>query len=209
MKVPFWGLNAAGVSANEAPLYEQDVWDTAFINDDQLPGKCWIENKGVGEIEVQVKKAKTQANSRITFLGYDPKEFDLVVRIATEQQWDVFQDIRDKYWKPPAKKPNPPQATVKVKYPDINGINVFEGVLIGVPTSEPSDLEGAKNFRFRFHEQGIVKPVKALSAGGALPPEDPRQPASAALNGPRPAPSSVDSNMGLGGPVLTNTGGAQ
>ncbi len=130
-------------------------------------------------------------------------------RIATPEQWDVFQDVRNKYWAGPTKKAKPPQATVKVTHPDLNSINVYQAVLIGVPTSEQSDVEGAKNFRFRFHEQVNPKATRVFNAAGALPPEDPRQPASAALNSPRPTPSSVHENMGLGGPVLTNTRSAE
>lgn len=208
-KVIFWGMSDGGGSPNEDLLYQPDPWDSFFINDDQVPGKCWIENKGLAEIEVNVKKGKGGAGSTTTFLGYDPKAFDLVVRIATPAQWDIFQDLRNKYWAGPTKKTKPPTATVKVSHPDLASINIDQAVIIGVPTSEQSDVEGAKNFRIRFHEQVLPKAVKVFSAAGALPAEDPRQPASAALNSPKPAPSTVPANMGLGGPVLTNTGSAQ
>lgn len=206
-RTPFWGLNAASVVPNEDLLYYPDPWDTFFINSDQLPGKCEVQNKGVATLEVEATKGKDSAGKRIRILGYDPKEFDVIVRIATPEQWDVFCDLGDKYWAGPGKKTKPPAATVLVRHPDLNRLRVYQGVIIGFPLAEQSDVDGAKNFRIQFHEEVKQRPVAALQAAGALPPEDPRQPASIALNGPQPEPSTVDSNMTLDGPKLSSAAG--
>src|SRR5690349_1995356 len=97
-RVPFWGLNAASAVPNEDLLYYPDPWDTFFINQDQVPGKCEVQNKGVAALDVESTKGKNASGIRIRVLGYLPKEFDLVVRIATPEQWNAFCDLGDKYW---------------------------------------------------------------------------------------------------------------
>jgi hypothetical protein len=199
---PFWGLNEQGQSCNEDLLYYPDPWDTFWINDDQLPGKCWVEGKDVAQLEIVKRKGKGMAGAKIALLGYEPGEFNVLCRIATPEQWQVLQSVRNKYWAGPAKATKPPQATVNVKHPDLNSLRIFQAVVFGVPLSEPSDVEGAKHFRFRFHEQVKQRQVNQVIAAAALPPEDPRQPASASLNGRPEAPSSNPENASLSGPVL-------
>jgi hypothetical protein len=207
--VSFWGLNDAGETCNEDPDFYSDPWDTFFINTNQLPGLCWVEGKTIAGIEIVKKKGKNSSGARITILGYDPGEFDVVCRIVTPSQWDIFQVIRNHYWAGPSKTSKPPALTVNVRYPDLNSLNIYQGVVIGCPLGTPSsDIEGARDYRIRFHEQVAQKATKAKSAAGALPLEDERQPASAELNAPAPAPSTVAANTGLDGPPLTSFGSA-
>jgi hypothetical protein len=174
-----------------------------------MPGKCWIEGSGISAIEVERKKGKGTSGARISFFGYEPKEFAMLCRIATPEQWQLYQQIEDKFWAGPLKTDRPPQLTVKVSYPDLLRLRVFQAVLIAVPPAETSDVEGAKNFRWKFHEQVKQKPHKAKSAAGALPPEDPQLPASSPLNFTPALPSQTQSNMSLDGPDLTSHAGAQ
>lgn len=208
-RVPFWGLNEMGTTCNEGPDYERDPWDTFFINDMQLPGKCWVEGKGISQIEVEKKKGKGSAGAKITVYGYLPDEFDSVCRIATPSQWEIFQAIGDRVWAGPTKQAKPPQLTVRVKYPDLQRLRVYEAVLIGVPLAEASDMEGAKNFRFRFHEQVKQKASKVTTATGALPPQDPRLINSSAINATPALPSANPENSSLSGPPLVSRGDAQ
>ena len=56
--------------------------------------------------------------------------------------------------------------------------------------------------------QGDGRYIAVGGEGPALASaEDPRQPASIALNGPQPEPSTVDSNMTLDGPKLSSAAG--
>lgn len=203
-RVPFWGLNEKGFTCNEGPDYERDPWDTFYINDMQVPGKCWVEGKGIAQIEVEKKKGKGQAGAKVSLYGYLPDEFDMVCRIATPSQWDIFQAIEDKIWAGPTKETKPPSIAVKVKYPDLQRLRIYEAVLVGVPLAEQSDVEGAKHFRFRFHEQVKTTAYAVRSATAAVPPEDARQPASAALNATPPMPATVDANSSLDGPPLVS-----
>lgn len=208
--VDFWGLNGAGISCNEEADYFDDPWDTFYINTDRLPGRCSVEGKTIAGIEVVKKKGKNAAGAAITILGYDPGEFEVVCRIVTPSQWLIFQTVRNKYWAGPTKAAKPPALTVAVRYPDLNSLNIYKGVIIGcTPGTASSEADGARDYRIRFHEQVKQKAIKGKTAAGALPPEDERQPASAELNGPAPAPSTVAGNMGLDGPRLTSFGSAQ
>ena len=199
-KAPFWGLNDKGQTPNEEPTFFQDPWDTFYINNDQLPGYCEVQNKDVAQVEVEKKKGKGSSGAKITILGYEPGSFDVVCRIVTPSQWSAFQDIRRKYWAGPAKAAKPPQATVGVSHPDLNSLNVTQAVIIGFPLAEKSDVEGAKNFRIRFHEESKKVPKKNIDAAGVAPPEDQRQPASAALNAPAEDPAANPENTSLAGP---------
>jgi hypothetical protein len=210
-RVPFWGLNDEGFSCNEGPLYEKDPWDTFFINDIQLPGKCWVANKSIATIDVEKSKGKNSSGARIRFFGYLPGAFDMICRIATPEQWLVFQEVQDRFWAGPLKEARPPQITVKVKYPDINRLRVYQAVLVGVPLAEDSDLEGAKNFRLNFHEQVKQKATTTKVAGGAVP-EFAGLPGSSfnpPLNAPPPLPSTNPKNFSLDGPPLQAHAGAQ
>jgi hypothetical protein len=196
---PFWGLNDKGQTPNEEPTYFSDPWDTFYINGDQLPGYCEVINKDVAQVEVEKKKGKNSAGATITILGYEPGSFDVVCRIVTPAQWEAFQQIRRKYWAGPTKKTKPPALTVTIGHPDLNSLNVTRAVIIGVPLAEKSDVEGAKNFRLRFHEESKKVAKKAIDAAGVLPPEDPRQPAAASLNTPED-PAANPENTSLAGP---------
>lgn len=203
-RVPFWGLNDAGDSCNEGPLYFSDPWDTFFINDDQLPAECEVQNVSLAAIEVEKFKGKNQSGASIKFFGYLPGGFDVVCKINTAEQWEVFQQIQGKYWAGPLKTARPPQLTVRVRHPDINRLRVYQAVLVGVPLAEKGEQEGYKNFRFKFHEQVPTKATAAKKAGGAVP-EDPRLIAS---NATPALPSANPENASLAGPPNNTNGGA-
>jgi hypothetical protein len=196
---PFWGLNAQGETPNEEPTFFHDPWDTFYVNGDQLPGFCEVVNKDVAQIEVEKKKGKNSAGATITVLGYEPGSFDVVCRIVTPAQWSSFQFFRRKYWAGPSKKAKPPSLTVTIGHPDLNSLGITRAVIIGFPLAEKSDVEGAKNFRIRFHEETKKVAKKAVDAAGVLPPEDPRQPASQSLNVPED-PAANPANTSLAGP---------
>ncbi len=200
-RVPFWGLNQDGVSCNEDQLYYPDPWDTFFINDIQLPGCCKLQNKSLTEIEVKKIKGKDNSGSTVHVYGYLPGEWDVISRIATPEQWLVHQEVQDKFWAGPSKVAKPPQITVKVGHPDLGRLRVYEGVLVGMPLAEDSDVEGAKNFRWRFTERSPVKAHKAKKAGGPIP-EDKRLIGSAETpdNYRQRMPSTDPKNLGLEGP---------
>jgi hypothetical protein len=203
-RVPFWGLNDNGDSCNEGPLYALDPWDTFFINDDQLPGECSVQNVSLAAIEVEKFKGKNQSGASIKFFGYQPGGFDVVSQIATPEQWEVFQQIQDKYWAGPLKPARPPQITVRVRHPDINRLRVYQAVLVGVSLAEDGKIEGAKNFRLKFHEQVPTKATATKKAGGPVP-EDTRLIAS---NATPPLPSKNPANMSLNGPPPNTLGDA-
>lgn len=208
-RVPFWGLNDEGLSCNEDLLYWPDPWDTFFINDIQLPGKCRCDNKSIAAIDVEKSKGKNNSGARIRFFGYLPGAFDVICRIATPEQWLVFQEVQDKFWAGPLKEARPPQITVKVKHPDINRLRVYQAVLVGMPLAEDSEVDGAKNFRWQFHEQVKQKAHRAKVAGGPIP-EDERLPSSTGpLNGPPAPPSTKPANFSLDGPPMQTHAGAQ
>lgn len=202
-RVPFWGLNDDGQTCNEDPLYYTDPWDTFKINDVQLPGKCWLENNSIALLDVEKSKGKNNSGARIRFFGYMPGAFDLVERIVTPEQWLIFQETQDKFWAGPAKAARPPQMTVTVAYPDLGRLRVYQAVLVGMPLAEASDLDGAKNFRWKFHEQVAQRPVVAKVAGGPIP-EDKREIGSeeSAEHFKQRLPSTNPANMGLEGPPV-------
>ena len=84
--IPFWGLNDAGVSANEAPLFF-DGWDTAWVGTRQLPGICKVVPGGIVSLEINRKKGKGFDGARLTAVGYDPKAFSISTEIETAEQW--------------------------------------------------------------------------------------------------------------------------
>lgn len=203
--VPFWGLNDGGTSCNEGPTFMSDPWDTFWINELQVAGKCTIEGRP-GGFEVEKYKGKNQTGASIKVFGYLPGEFDLVVEITTEDQWNEFQELEDAFWPGPQKNPILLGLAVAVRHPDLQRLKVNKAVLVDIPLSAPSQTEGGRNFRWKFQQSSLPKAVKTLVAVGALPPEDDRLPAS---NGAPNLPSSDPANMTLQGPPLTTQGGAQ
>jgi hypothetical protein len=200
-RVPFWGLNDDGVTPNEDLLYYPDPWDTFKINDVQLPGRCHLQNKSIAELDVEKSKGKNNSGARIRFFGYLPGAFDVVERIVTPEQWDIFQGIQDTFWAGPAKAAKPPQMTVKVSHPDLGRLRVYQAVLVGMPLAEDADMDGAKYFRWQFHENVPQRPHKAKVAGGPIP-EDARLPSSQPENAKPELPSKNPANLGLDGPKL-------
>jgi hypothetical protein len=201
-RVPFWGLSDDGSTPNEDLLYYPDPWDTFVINDLKLPGRCTLQNKSIAAIDVEKSKGKNNSGARIRFFGYLPGQFDVIERIATPEQWLVFQEIQDKFWAGPAKEARPPQITVKVSHPDLGRLHVYQAVLVGMPLAEDADVEGAKNFRWQFHEQVAQKPSKGAKVAGGPIPEDARLPSSQPENATPALPSTNPDNMSLAGPPV-------
>lgn len=199
----FWGLNEKGDSCAEGPLYARDPWDTFYINTDQLPGECELQNKGLAQIEVEKFKGKNQSGATIKFFGYLASAFDVICKISTPEQFEVYQQIQDKYWAGPTKAARPPALTVNVKHPDLNRLRVYQAVLYGVSLAERGEIDGSKNFRLMFHENVLPKGTKTKKAEGALPPEDSRLIGSDATP---VLPSKNPDNMSLDGPPNNTTG---
>lgn len=207
-KQPFWGLNPnSGATCNEEPTYFDDPWDTFFINTDHVPGFCEVSATDLAQLEIEKKKGKNATGATISILGYEPGSFDVMVRIVTPAQWDAFQDLRNRYWAGPDKAAKPPAATVMIGHPDLNSLNVYRAVIKGFSPGVKGEVEGAKYFRIRFHEEVKKKATRTVKAAGATPPEDLRkQPPSAALKTSED-PTEKPANMSLAGPPRTSTGG--
>lgn len=204
---PFWGLNEAGVSCNEAPLYFSDPWDTFYVNDVQLPGKCWVDRGDLAQIEIERTKGKGNRGAKLKIYGYEPHSFDVVIQITTDEQWQVYQSVQDRFWAGPTKTMKPPQGSVRVRYPDLGRLRVYSAVLFMLPPAEPADVPDGKNFRWRFHEDVPQAPIAAKVASGPIP-EDPRLPSSTGpVNQPAELPSKNPGNTGLQGPQLNTRGG--
>lgn len=203
--VPFWGNNDAGSSCAEGPTFMSNPWDTFWVNDLQVPGKCSIRGNP-GGFEIEKYKGHNQTGASIKMFGYLPGEFDLVVEITTSDQWDEFQELEDAFWPGPQKNPILLGLAIHVRHPELQRLKVNKAVLFDLPLSEPSQIEGGRNFIWKFYQSSLPKATKTLVATGALPPEDAREPAS---NGVPSLPSTNPANMTLDGPPLTTQGGAQ
>ena len=103
---PFWGLNDAGQSPNQGPLFATDPWDTFWLGTRQLPGECELQPGQIASIEINKKKGKGLDGARLTITGYDPLQFSVTCQIATPAQWAELQDIVDVYWTIPGKTRN-------------------------------------------------------------------------------------------------------
>ena len=203
---PFWGLNDAGVISNEAPTFYDDPWDTFWINELQMPGKCEITG-APGQFEIEKYKGKNHTGASIKMFGYLPGQFDLLVQIETPDQWDEFQELQDAFWPGPQKDPILQGLAVHIRHPDLQRLRVEKAVLFDLPLAEKSPVDGCKIFRWKFYQSSLPKPTRTFIATGALPP-----PEFAALppsNGIPTLPSANPANASLDGPTLTTQGGAQ
>jgi hypothetical protein len=198
---PFWGLNDEGASANEAPLFSTDPWDTFFLGARQLPGECELQGVQVARIEVNKKKGKGLDGARITLAGYDPREFQVLCQIATPAQWAELEDVVDVYWRIPGKKSTLSQVTITVGHPGLAFLKIYTAVLIGITPPMPGKIDGTKVVTFSFLEAPQVPKKKNVTKSAGPPAEDHRKPSAAKLgNAPPPPPSSKPENLGLGGP---------
>jgi hypothetical protein len=205
--IPFWGLNKDGKSANQAPLFATDPWDTFWIGASprrQFPGECVLEPGGVSAIEVVKKKAKGSDNAKWTLVGRDSKEFRITVQLVTPEHWAELQDIKNTFWRIPNKTNNLADAAIPVSHPGLDFVNIYSAVLKAVSPPVEGKLEGAGYVTFTFLEankQGTKNVTK--TADSPPPPEDARKPGSALLapaNAPPPPPEAVAANLSTEGP---------
>jgi hypothetical protein len=205
--IAFWGLNDKGTSCAEGTLYAADVWDTFICADMVFPGICELRGLGVATIDMVVKKAKGHTGARVTFGGYDPKQFEVACEIATPDQWDVLQDICEQLWRwqRQRKAPKQQEIALDVRHPDLARLGIDQAVLIGMPPAEKGTFEGAKVFKFRFQEylppvqtnvtksaQGSVSVVKELRFRQGTEPS----------NSAPPPPSANKKNLSIKGPPV-------
>ena len=207
--VPFWGLNDAGFSSNEGPLYAVDPWDTFWIGTSQMPGECRLEPGTVAAIEINKKKGKGLHGARITITGYDPREFSVSVQIATQEQWNALQDIVDLYWTIPGKTQNLSQISLSIYHPGLAFLKIYSAVLASISPPTDGKIEGTKVVMFKFQEAPNVTVKKNVTKSAGAPAEDKRKPAAASLasNAPPDPPESLPSNMSTSGPLQSLAGG--
>lgn len=200
--IRFWDVNDAGESPSEAPDYFDNPWDTFYVNGDQVPGLCDLQNKSLAALDVETSKGKNNSGATVRIFGYKPGAFDLVVTITTRSQWDLWCSFCDKYWQGPSQKRKPPASTVKVSHPDLTRVKVFEAVIVGLPLAERAENDLEKKFRVQFQERRKQEPRKAAVAKGAVIPEFAGLPSSFPENELVQLPSKDPKNLGLEGPPL-------
>lgn len=206
---PFWGLNDAGVSSNEAPLFATDPYDTFWLGTRQLPGECSLMVGDVAQLELNIKKGKGLDGARITVTGMKAGKFQLSCQIVTPEQWAEIQDVRDVYWRSPGKTSNLSQVAISVFHPALASVDVYSAVIDGWSPPQDGKVEGAKNVVISFVWSIYVPKKKNVTKSSAAPAEDARKPASAKLqNETPPAPSSDPANASTGGPPQNSTIGA-
>jgi hypothetical protein len=208
---PFVGLNDDGASSNEAPLFFTDPHDTFFLGTRQLPGECKLQAQQVARIEVNKKKGKGLDGARITLAGYDPREFQVITQITTEDQWDELQDILDVYWRIPGKASTLSQVAISVSHPRLDPLKIHTAVLVGVTLSDGA-LTPSIAATFTFQEAPYIVKKKNVTKSSGPPARDERKAAAAAklANETPEPPSSKASNMSTSGPLQsTIPAGAQ
>jgi hypothetical protein len=199
---PFWGLNDEGASSNEAPKFATDPWDTFWLGTRQLPGECVLNAVQVARIEVNKKKGKGLDGARITLAGMDSKEFQVVVQVATPEQWAELQDIRDVYWRSAGKASNVSQVTIPVFHPGLASLDVYTAALIGWSPPADGKIDGVKNVTLTFIEAPYIQKKKNVTKSAGPPAEDKRKPTAGSLANETPEPpSSKASNMSTSGPL--------
>ncbi|MES2339297.1 MAG: hypothetical protein V4537_14480 [Pseudomonadota bacterium] len=199
----FWGLNDAGGSCAEGSLYASDVWDNFIVAGMALPGIC--ELRGVGPVfDMIVKKRKGANGARITYGGYDPKQFEVACEIGTPDQWDVFQDVCDVILRLKRTAPTGKDFVFDVRHPDLARMQIDQATVVGMPPGARGSYEGGKVFVIKFQEyfpdQGINVTKSATSSVSVHKDLQSHIKGREPANSAPPPPSSQKKNLRLQGP---------
>jgi hypothetical protein len=148
---PFWGLNDKGKSSSNAPLFWTDPWDTFTASGFQFTGQCIVT--GVGPChQYESKKARGSSGSGLTVEGYKPMPFEVMNVIETEDQWDVFCQLRTLLFSKLTAKTPAYKLAINVEHPELHSADIYRAVLLGVSLSSEGPVDGAKTFKWTFHD---------------------------------------------------------
>lgn len=199
---PFWGLNDQGASCAQGLTYADDPWDGFEIADMPLPGICEVRGTGV-VFDMIVKKSKGQNGARITYGGYDPKQFEVAVTIATKVQWELFQEVCDVLLALKSTAPKGTDFVFDVSHPDLARLHIDRATIIGMPPATKADFDGGKVFVIKFQEyfprqaRNVTK--TATASVSVVKPLRYNQGHAPVNSAPVP-PSSHKANLSLKGP---------
>lgn len=201
---PFWGLNDKGVSSSQSPLFWTDPWDTFFASGFQFPGKCTVN--GIGPChQFESKKPRGASGSTLTVEGYKPMPFDVANVIETSDQWDVFCQLRSLLFSKLTSRTPAYKLAVNVEHPELHSAEIFRAVLLGVTLSSEGPIEGAKTFKWTFHDYfapTVANQTKSPATKG--PAEFTGLPSSfqaGGSTGPQPPSANPANSSVLGAPV--------
>lgn len=96
--IPFWDSFTTGY---DAPLYSPDPVDHVRLAGELLPGTAAVKGEASQRIDVQSANGRDGGN--LVERGYKPGRFDIDVKISSPEQWDKWQEILPKFWRPSGK----------------------------------------------------------------------------------------------------------
>jgi hypothetical protein len=153
--IPFWDVPPLSLDPSAANF---SPWDTISFAGQVFPGLARVRGDKPKRIDRKLKKGNSSAT--LTFVGYAPSEFDVILSIWEPSQFSLLQALMPTLLPKPGKPGTSTNfSPVDVSHPALALANIRSCIIEKVGILQPGNPKGVWDLRMRCIE--YYQPTKA------------------------------------------------
>jgi hypothetical protein len=166
---PFWDVEELGYESygNYGQL---SAWNVVFLGGMSMPGLAEVTN-GACERKLDIKNAKGADGATISHNGYEPAKLDVLLTLATPQDWSLFQQVLPLIKPKLGKLPSQPLA---FSHPSTDPYGIDKVIVESVGIPKKGKVPGTREVHIKLVQWAPSKKTGALKKGGIIVPRTTR-----------------------------------